>query len=323
MVLPKRYGVTRHHELADIIRQVADSEAESYDAEPWHAELAKDLVAAATKYSPKSFEHDTIKVLDACCGTGAVAFAAKEVIGPNTIVHGIDFSEKSIQIAKKKAAGDSSMKFFVKSTVDIRKAPLSELEHESYDLITIGNSFFMLKDGLWAFQEFVELLKPGGAIVFDIPQPKTQNIANAFMVALSEVMPEDHAVIDRKWIKGDSSIRSLLSLTELKTLKVLETKNYKTDEYKWTALTDIFDSAIESIPYLQGDKLDKYQKADARNEFIHEMRSALIVDDVIFDEYKFFIGVAAKAGLDEPKGPTSPMNNFNPIYEKIAHFLKN
>lgn len=311
----KRYGTTRKHELHDALIQHADDSAALYDSEAWHSHLAEDLIEAAVVYSSESFGHDNIKVLDVCCGTGAVAFAAKKVLGPATTIHGIDFSEKSIQIARRKAAGDLSFKFFTHSTTDILKIP--ELERESYDLVTIGSSFILLQDGLWTLQECVELLKPGGALVFDIPTPRSQLISDFMYRSL----PEGQPVISRQWIAGDSSLRHLLSLTELKTLNIKETDSYNTVIYKFGDCSHFFDKTITD-PIYQGDELKQDQLTDAKSEFIALIRDNTGKDGLIKDEYKFYIGVAAKKSGNEPKTPTSPHNNFNIVYEKMAHFAR-
>src|SRR5262249_40358834 len=44
------------------------------------------------------------RVLDVCCGSGASALAAAEIVGPEGSVVGVDLAEKLLQLARTKAA---------------------------------------------------------------------------------------------------------------------------------------------------------------------------------------------------------------------------
>lgn len=92
------------------------------------------------------------KVLDACTGTGDIAFFIKE-IQPLADVTGVDFSENMLLIAEKKLQG-----------VKLLKGDITNLEFEdnTFDFLTIGFGLRNISNPEKALKEIYRVLKPGG-----------------------------------------------------------------------------------------------------------------------------------------------------------------
>lgn len=98
-------------------------------------------------------------VLDAACGTGLVATALAPRVGHTGRVLGIDLSPAMLEIARQKAHGYG---------FDQCEFVLGDMAHvdapdSSFDLITC--SFGLWGDPDAIFAEFLQLLKPGGALL--------------------------------------------------------------------------------------------------------------------------------------------------------------
>lgn len=103
-----------------------------------------------------------IKVLDLCTGTGDLAGILKEKY-PQAKVIGIDFSEKMLEIARKKHPGIE----FIQA--DITNLPL---ENESFDLCIISFGLRNIENMERVLKEIHRVLKPGGIFInLDLGKP--------------------------------------------------------------------------------------------------------------------------------------------------------
>lgn len=92
------------------------------------------------------------KILDECCGTGDfVKFL--HCVNPNADITGADFSEKMLNIAKKKAPYAN----YVQS--DCTELPF---ENENFDIVTMGFGLRNIEDYNKALDETGRVLKKGG-----------------------------------------------------------------------------------------------------------------------------------------------------------------
>lgn len=95
-----------------------------------------------------------MKVIDLCCGTGDMASIIKE-INPNTQIIGIDFSEKMIEIAKKKNQ-NNGIQFF---EGDITNLPYSD---NTFDAAIMSFALRNISNSEKAIEETYRILKPNG-----------------------------------------------------------------------------------------------------------------------------------------------------------------
>jgi demethylmenaquinone methyltransferase/2-methoxy-6-polyprenyl-1,4-benzoquinol methylase len=101
------------------------------------------------------------RVLDACCGTGDLAIAARRAGGDVT---GLDFSEPMLDRARRKSAAVSWV------TGDVLALPFDEA---SFDVVTVGFGIRNVADLEAALRELARVLRPGGRVAsLEITQPR-------------------------------------------------------------------------------------------------------------------------------------------------------
>ncbi len=103
-----------------------------------------------------------IRVLDMATGTGAVAFAAAQMIKPGGRVQAIDISEPMILQAEK-----SKLKLASDNT-DIHLEDAREMAFRSqyFDVILSGSGLNYIKDAGQAIEQCSRVIKPGAAGFF-------------------------------------------------------------------------------------------------------------------------------------------------------------
>ncbi len=102
------------------------------------------------------------QVLDACCGTGDLAVAARKA-GASYVV-GVDFSERMLERARRKAPELE----WVQS--DVLSLPLQDA---SFDAAVVGFGVRNVEDLEGAFRELRRVLRPGGRLgILEITTPR-------------------------------------------------------------------------------------------------------------------------------------------------------
>lgn len=120
-----------------------------------HRKIKKDL------FKQLNLKPD-LRILDLCTGTGDIAHILKEKYPDSTII-GVDFSEKMLEIARKKHANIE----FIQS--DVTHLPF---EDESFDLCTISFGLRNIEDIQKALEEIYRVLKKGGIFInLDLGKP--------------------------------------------------------------------------------------------------------------------------------------------------------
>jgi 2-polyprenyl-3-methyl-5-hydroxy-6-metoxy-1,4-benzoquinol methylase len=106
--------------------------------------------------------HNEDIVLDFGCGTGTYTFDFSEYVKE---IHGIDISQKMIDIARRKARENRiENAFFTKSTIYDEK-----LEKSSFDVVLAMNILHLLTDSRDIIKRIHELLKPEGSFISTTP----------------------------------------------------------------------------------------------------------------------------------------------------------
>jgi demethylmenaquinone methyltransferase / 2-methoxy-6-polyprenyl-1,4-benzoquinol methylase len=101
------------------------------------------------------------RVLDACCGTGDLAIAARHAGGDVT---GVDFSEAMLERARRKSAAIAWVRG------DVLALPFDEA---SFDVVTVGFGIRNVADLEGALHELARVLRPGGRVAsLEITQPR-------------------------------------------------------------------------------------------------------------------------------------------------------
>ena len=133
------------------IRSLFNEIAEKYD-------FMNNLISLGLHRKIKKISVDTLdikphsKVLDACCGTGDMAYIIKK-IQPLADVTGCDFSEKMLEIAKEKI---HNVKFINSDVSNL------EFPDNNFDFVTMAFGLRNISNPEKVLNEIYRVLKPGG-----------------------------------------------------------------------------------------------------------------------------------------------------------------
>ena len=123
------------------------------------------------------------RVLDLCCGTGDLTFAARRC-GAAFIV-GLDFTEAMLQIALRRRAQDDAGTQFVQG--DALRLPFADA---SFDAVTVGYGLRNVADIEQSLREMLRVLRPGGrVVVLDCGKPDNAMVRVFFLGYLRVMMP--------------------------------------------------------------------------------------------------------------------------------------
>jgi ubiquinone/menaquinone biosynthesis C-methylase UbiE len=129
------------------------------------------------------------RVLDVCCGSGASAIPAAEVVGPSGLVVGVDLADKLLKLARAKAERRLLKNIF------FHRADMLALNYpvESFDAVICVFGIFFVPDMSSAVQELWRFVRPGGRLAITTWGPELLEPADsAFWQAIRKVRPELH-----------------------------------------------------------------------------------------------------------------------------------
>ncbi len=124
--------------------------------------------------------------LDACCGTGDLAFELARLVGPQGSVIGSDFSERMLDLARRKSAerAGAPVRF------EYGDALALAYDDDSFDAVTVGFGVRNLADLDRGVAELARVLKPGGRLVIlEITQPQRPPLSTFFSLWFDRLVP--------------------------------------------------------------------------------------------------------------------------------------
>lgn len=143
--------------LSDL-RSLYDEWATSYDSDLAKKDqeyVAPTLAAATVAKHLSPIPLDSVKILDAGCGTGLVGASLARIGAKN--IDGVDLSPGMLDVARKLNV------YTELDTIDLSK-PLDQ-KTASYDVVTCIGTLTHAHVGPEVLSEFVRVVKPGGWIV--------------------------------------------------------------------------------------------------------------------------------------------------------------
>jgi ubiquinone/menaquinone biosynthesis C-methylase UbiE len=107
-------------------------------------------------------------VLDVCCGSGASALPAAEIVGPSGLVLGVDLAERLLENArtKAKARGLLNVQFRVGDMLDLR------IPDDAFDAVVCVFGIFFVPDMPLALRLLWERVRPGGKLAITTWGPR-------------------------------------------------------------------------------------------------------------------------------------------------------
>jgi SAM-dependent methyltransferase len=127
------------------------------------------------------------RVLDACCGTGASALPAAQLVGVDGHVLGLDVAEPALALARAKAEaqGLTNVEFRV---VDVEHTGLPS---DSFDAVVCVFGVFFLPDMAAAVAELWRLVRPDGVLAITVWGPGwLEPATSAFWSAVDAERPD-------------------------------------------------------------------------------------------------------------------------------------
>jgi ubiquinone/menaquinone biosynthesis C-methylase UbiE len=131
-----------------------DAAADTYDDDPHHLEIARQLVAGLRPVAEPEL------VVDVATGTGFAALAALEALTPRRVL-AIDISARMIEKAAAKTPGDGPVEWRVGPAVPL------DLPDGAADVVLCASALHLI--GAAAPPEWRRVLRPGGQAAFSIP----------------------------------------------------------------------------------------------------------------------------------------------------------
>ena len=148
------------------------------------------------------------RVLDVCCGSGASALPAAEMVGPQGFVLGIDLAANLLELARTKAAkrGLMNTQFRVGDLLDMH------LSDTQFDAVICVFGIFFIPDMPAAVRALWHAVRPGGKLAVTTWGPRfLEPATTAFWNAVREVKSDLYKGFS-PWdrISDPESVRALL-----------------------------------------------------------------------------------------------------------------
>jgi ubiquinone/menaquinone biosynthesis C-methylase UbiE len=161
-----------------------DTAADTYDDDPHHLAIARQLVAGLRPVPAPEL------VVDVATGTGFAALAALETLAPRRVL-AIDISPRMIEQAAAKAAADGRVEWRVAPAVPL------DLPDGAADVVLCASALHLI--GASALPEWRRVLRPGGQAAFSIPVAADFHPSPEFAASLPTdlAVPADEAGAER------------------------------------------------------------------------------------------------------------------------------
>jgi len=148
------------------------------------------------------------RVLDVCCGSGASALRAAEIVGPEGSVFGVDLAESLLALARAKARarGLRNIEFRAGDMLDLG------LGSSRFDAVVCVFGIFFVPDMAAAVRELWGAVRPGGRLAVTTWGPRFfEPASTAFWDSIRDVRPELYKSFN-PWdrISDAESLRALL-----------------------------------------------------------------------------------------------------------------
>jgi ubiquinone/menaquinone biosynthesis C-methylase UbiE len=217
------------------------------------------------------------RVLDVCCGAGASAIPAVELVGPTGKVIGVDLSQNLLELARTKATGITNIEFELGDMLALR------FSNESFDAVVCVFGIFFVPDMHMAVRELWRCVRPGGQLAVTTWGPNFFEPANsAFWRSIKEVRPDLHKSFN-PWdrINNQASLKAILKEGGVESPKIIaENRSHPihSAEDWWTIL--LGSGYRGTIEQLNPSERERVRKANLA--FIRDQKTSSIETNVLY-----------------------------------------
>jgi SAM-dependent methyltransferase len=187
-----------------------DAEAESFDEAADHGLRDPRVREAWRRLLLDRLPPAPAAVADLGCGTGTLSLLLAD---EGYRVDGVDFSPRMLELAERKAAGRSGVRFL---PGDAYRPPLPE---RTYDAVLCRHVLWAMPDPAVALRRWLGLLAPGGTLVLvegrwsnDVGLPAAETVAlveaagrSAELIRLTDPVYWGRAVHDERYVVSTGS----------------------------------------------------------------------------------------------------------------------
>ena len=201
-----------------------------------------------------------MRILDACCGSGASALPAAEVVGPLGQVVGVDLAYDLLRLARAKAAsrGLSNTRFRLG---DVENLGFSD---GTFDAVVCVFGVFFLPDMTRATRELWRMVAPGGTLAITTWGAGLFEPANAlFWEAVRRVRPDLYRSFN-PWdqINDEVSLRRMLGEAGIENVEIVE----ESGSHELSSPEDWWEIVMGSGYRGTVDLLNPRERAEVRRE---------------------------------------------------------
>jgi ubiquinone/menaquinone biosynthesis C-methylase UbiE len=218
------------------------------------------------------------RVLDVCCGSGASALPAAEIVGTDGSVVAIDLAEKLLELGRKKAVERGL------SNIEFRGGDMLNLNFENeFDAVVCVFGIFFVPDMESAVRELWRALEPGGKLAITTWGPRFfEPATTAFWNSIRDVRPDLYKGFN-PWdrICDRNSLLQLLNNSGIAQVEILEEANrhpINSAEAWWAAV--LGSGYRGTIDQLSADDLQKVR--DTNFKYIHESGIREVEANVVY-----------------------------------------
>jgi demethylmenaquinone methyltransferase / 2-methoxy-6-polyprenyl-1,4-benzoquinol methylase len=184
-------SINIHNKSAADIESLFSGIARRYDCINHIASMGHDFYwrKDAAKLTPTCRSD---KLIDFCCGTGALAFAFAEKDNSPAEIVGCDFSQEMLDFAQKKVSRFVKKKQRQSTTFSWLRCDCTNilLPAESFDIASCAFGLRNIPDWKAAIKEMYRLLKPGGRVcILEFSLPKRPIFRRIYLFYFCHVLP--------------------------------------------------------------------------------------------------------------------------------------
>ncbi len=202
------------------------------------------------------------RILDVCCGSGASALPAAEIVGSEGYVLGIDFADKLLELGRKKAKQRGLIK------IEFRSGDMLNLDiTNQFDAVICVFGIFFVPEMELAVRELWREVSPGGKLAITTWGPRFfEPATTAFWNSIREVRPDLYKgfnpwdrICDRK------SLLQLLNTSGIDHAEITEeanTHSIESPEAWWAAVLGT--GYRGTIDQLNAQELEQVRSANFR-----------------------------------------------------------